>query len=135
MIIDASVAFKWLVEEDDSSVAIALLADGNLVAPNLILAEVGNALWKRIARGEMDDPAGAAAVLDQLPEMLTLTNDGELAGRALEMACEMRHPIYDCFYLAESERRGESLITADQRFLREVSATPYSALVRDLSAL
>ena len=135
MIIDASVAFKWLVEEEDSSVAIALLAEDTLTAPNLILAEVGNALWKRIARGEMNDPAGAAEALGRLPEMLALTNDSELAARALEIACDLQHPIYDCFYLAEAENRGETLVTADKRFLHKVADTAYSVLVRDLLAL
>lgn len=134
MVIDASVAFKWLVEEDDSAIAIGLLGHDSLSAPALILAEVGNALWKRIARGEMNDPGGAAEMLGRLPEMLTLTGDAELAPRAMVLACELDHPIYDCFYLAAAEQQAEVLISADKRFLRKAGNSPHSELVRDLAS-
>lgn len=134
MVIDASVAFKWLVEEEDSSLAIAMLSQGRLLAPQLLLAEVGNAMWKRIARGEMGDSEGAAVDLGSLPEIVTLISDSSLASRALELACELDHPIYDCFYLAAAEQQQAVLVTADKRFLRKTSGTPYAQLVRDLAA-
>ena len=91
MVIDASVAFKWLVEEDDSALAIGLLGHEDLLAPGLILAEVGNALWKRILRGEMNDPVGAAEMLGRLPEMLRLAADADLASayKARSPACHL----------------------------------------------
>ncbi len=67
--------------------------------------------------------------------MLSLINDGELAGRALEIACEVQHPIHDCFYLAEAENRGDTLVTADKRFLHKVADSANSALVRGRSTL
>jgi predicted nucleic acid-binding protein len=133
MVIDASVAFKWLVEEDDSSMAIALLSQDALSAPQLILAEVGNALWKRIVRGEMGDSEGAVADIGRLPEMVALMNDSALAPRALELACELGHAIYDCFYLAAAEHQGDVLVTADRRLLRKTAGTQYARFVRDLS--
>jgi len=59
LVVDASVAVKWLFEEPDSERAEALLAsageDGlKLVAPTILPAEVANALWKRMRRGDMD---------------------------------------------------------------------------------
>jgi predicted nucleic acid-binding protein len=41
----------------------------------------------------------------------------ELRGRALELAIELQHPIYDCFYLALAERERAPLISADKRLL------------------
>ena len=44
---DASVATKWLVTENLSSEAVAILgSDAELVAPDLLPIEVGNVLWK-----------------------------------------------------------------------------------------
>ncbi len=41
----------------------------------------------------------------------------ELANRALSLAIELQHPIYDCFYLALAQRENALLITADERLL------------------
>ena len=54
MLVDASVALKWFVPEADSETAVALLTDNQLSAPDLILVEVGNALWKAFRRGALD---------------------------------------------------------------------------------
>ena len=51
-VVDASVAVKWLVAEDQSDTADRLL-DGSheLFAPRLMASEVGNALWREISSG------------------------------------------------------------------------------------
>jgi len=48
LIVDASVAVKWFSAEDGADRAEALfVAEPDLAAPELILAEVGNAMWKK----------------------------------------------------------------------------------------
>jgi predicted nucleic acid-binding protein len=59
-----------------------------------------------------------------------LTPTIELAERATAVAIELRHPAYDCFYLALGERERTVLITADRTFLRKLQGKPYSRLVR-----
>jgi predicted nucleic acid-binding protein len=46
------------------------------------------------------------------------------------VAIELRHPAYDCFYLALAERERTVLITADRTFFRKLQGKPYSRLVR-----
>lgn len=58
-VIGASVAAKWLAPESDSPPAEALL-DDELIAPDLLFAEVANTLWKKRQRGEMDAVAASA---------------------------------------------------------------------------
>jgi len=41
----------------------------------------------------------------------------DLRNRALELAIELDHPIYDCFYLALAERERCPLVTADKRLV------------------
>ncbi len=58
-VIDASVAVKWFIPEPHSDRADGLLKDFLrqsivLTAPDVLVAEVGNTLWKRSAgRGEI----------------------------------------------------------------------------------
>ena len=59
VVVDASLAVKWLVEEDDSDKAHAVLQswvaqDITRIAPHLMPFEVANALHRRVLRGELN---------------------------------------------------------------------------------
>ena len=113
-VVDASVAAKWLAPEPDSPLAEALL-DDELIAPDLLFAEVGNILWKKYMRGEMDAAAAriGARLLLQVP--VQLHDSASLLADALTLALQLRHPAYDCFYLALARRVDAPLVTADRR--------------------
>ncbi len=52
LVIDASVAIKWVLAEPDSATAEALLTSGaRLMAPDLLVTEVVNAAWNAWCRG------------------------------------------------------------------------------------
>ncbi len=38
--------------------------------------------------------------------------------RALSMANQIKHPVYDCLYAALAEMRGAPMVTADEKFAR-----------------
>ena len=119
MIVDASVAFKWLVAEDDSPLAIMLLQREDLSSPFMMLAEVGNALSKRLRNGQMND-GGAAEKLTGLPKLVTLVDEAPYLGAALDLAVAINHSFYDCIYFAMADARGEPLVTSDGVFARKV---------------
>ena len=52
-VIDASVAIKWVCEEEGSDRAAALLDGRPLAAPSFWLVEAANALWRRARQGEL----------------------------------------------------------------------------------
>jgi predicted nucleic acid-binding protein len=133
MIVDASVAFKWLVEEPDSDIAISWLSHDSLKAPALIYAEAGNALAKRI-RGHELKPGGAAENLQRLTRMLTIVDEQPYLGRALDMAVALDHSFYDCLYLAVAEALGDKLLTGDTRFAVKCAASEWSALLHPWKA-
>ena len=55
IVVDASVAVKWLVAEEGSDAADRLLTDGDdLYAPRLMASEVANALWRKARLGEIE---------------------------------------------------------------------------------
>ncbi len=54
LVIDASVAVKWLHPEEDSGQATSLIeADYELFVPDLLISEIGNVLWKRSRRDNL----------------------------------------------------------------------------------
>lgn len=132
MIVDASVAFKWLTIEDGSDEAAALIGSGTLRAPTLLLIEVGNALWKKAARGEIADQPAFPAQLALVNSLVEIVDEAAVTPRALEIALAIDHPIYDCIYLALAERDGDQVVTADARFLGKLAETRFAPLAREL---
>lgn len=47
---------------------------------------------------------------------ITLTPCSGLLEAALTLSTQLRHPVYDCLYLALALRRNLPVITADRRF-------------------
>ena len=126
-VVDASVAVKWLVEEDHSDEATGLLGGGlRLVAPALLFAEATNALWAMHRRGEIsaDDMSDAVDTLRAAPVSLP-TPMLELAAAASRLGTDLGHPVYDCFYLALAIQTQYPVVTADKRFHDKVRGHPY----------
>ncbi len=126
-IVDASVAAKWLFEEEQTANARALFETGQpLVAPDLIFAEVGNVAWKRALRGEVTTEHARAAVR-ALPQLFSMTvESSDLLYAALELALQLEHPVYDCMYVALAERHDAALVTADRRLLEQLTGARWS---------
>jgi predicted nucleic acid-binding protein len=130
LIVDASVAIKWVVREDQSHLAADLI-EMDPIAPDLLRAEFANVLATKVRLGEISAEQALAAQADS-EAALTIVPSMGLAPRALEIALELSHPAYDCFYLALAETLDGTLITADTRFLRRCADTRYRDLVRPL---
>lgn len=132
LIVDASIAIKWSVEEEGADAAHALLRRKPLMAPDLIVAEVANALWKKCRRGEIAANQLAYAFETSLRLIDELVPTKDLAERALHTATELQHPVYDCFYLALAEVRGGTFITADTRLLTRLAQGGWKGAVEAL---
>lgn len=122
MIIDASVVFKWIAEEEGSDRALALIGQ-RLAAPLLMLSEVGNALRKKSVNEEIDPLVAFDEDLGRIALLVDLVDERVAVPRALAMSRALAHPIYDCVYLALAEIEGATLVTADVKFVRKVAQT------------
>lgn len=116
LVIDASVAVKWLVDEPGTDAAIALL-DEELHAPDLIYSEVANILWKKQVRGEVDPDIAAYSAEALTHVQMRVEPCALLAVDAVTLSVRLGHPAYDCFYLALARRVGAMLVTADKRLV------------------
>jgi predicted nucleic acid-binding protein len=132
-VVDASVALKWIVPEVLSDHADRLL-DGNddLLAPDLVLTEAANALWKKTAARELSSAEADRALATLITSGLALHATVPLLPRALRFAHRLRHPVYDCVYLALAEREDARLVTADARLLARAGRRRGRAQVVDL---
>lgn len=122
MIVDASVALKWVIREDDSDIAAALLRGSALIAPDLIFSEIASGLWRKWRRGEL---AAVPKLVGQLPSLLHVEPTAQLTVRAVEIAIALAHPAYDCIYLALAEALDDRVLTADRRFLAVCTGTAF----------
>ena len=129
VVVDASLAVKWLVEEEDSDKAHAVLEswvsqDITRVAPYLMPFEVANALHRRVVRGELSVGDSARMIARLLGSRLELHQPPTLHLRALELASQLSQPAaYDAHYLALAEEFSCELWTADQRFHRAAASS------------
>ena len=130
LVVDASVAVKWLVNEDDSVAADRLLtADYALYAPRLLVSEVGNALWRKVRAGELK-PGEVGAMAAAIVEMpLRWAADETICADAARIAVALDRSIYDCLYLALAHRLAGTLVTADRRFSNALAVTEHSHAV------
>jgi len=123
IVVDASVGVKWVLPETGSEGAAAIrTADDDLIAPSLAYAEIGNAIWRAVVRGDVPAAEARRDLKVAVSHYRRIIPLAELADRALELATRLRHPIYDCFYLALAERERCPLITADGRLIAAAKA-------------
>jgi predicted nucleic acid-binding protein len=107
-VVHASVAVKWFLPEGLSTEARRLLsAEHELLAPDLLRAELGNVLWT--ARGQLRD-------FSRVP--LEFHPAARWANPALALAIRHGVTVHDGLYLALAAGSGCRLVTADRR-LRE----------------
>lgn len=127
LVADASVVVAAVTPDSRKPVSQRALATADLVhAPELIVAEVANAGWRlyragRIVAEHQDSMSTDLADLIQVFHPLR-----PLASRAAEIARQLDHPVYDCFYLALAERLGCAVATLDTRLVARLDGTPFA---------
>jgi predicted nucleic acid-binding protein len=135
LVVDASVALTWfLSEEPHASRALTIAQDEPaLIAPDFLIAEVCDAAWRSVKLGRLSQPQ-ADAIAANLPHFFeALVSTTRLAPRAVAIAAQLDHPVYDCLYLALAEMERTRLVTADAHLVGKVRATPWAQWTINLS--
>src|SRR3990170_3236196 len=116
VVVDASIAVKWFVPEQDSEEALTLRDQHikgrlTLFAPALIIYEVANALRYRsdITKADLEHNIEALFQLD----MTLITPSSKSTAKATLTARRLGITVYDAVYVELAEDIGCKLVTAD----------------------
>ncbi|HET6615164.1 MAG TPA: type II toxin-antitoxin system VapC family toxin [Dehalococcoidia bacterium] len=126
VVVDASVAIKWLVEEPYSDEARTLLRDAltgyrDIFVPPLLPSEVTNAIFQQQRRARISAAEGDAALAGLFTIPLQLMAPDTLYRDALDLARRFGLPAtYDSQYLALARALDADFWTADRRLFNAI---------------
>lgn len=124
-VVDASLVVKWFVPEIHSEAARRWLgASHDYVAPDLLFAEAGNAVWKKVQRKELDATEARQLVVDLAHVAVETVATRSLLQDALALALTAGITVYDAMYLTLAARLETAVITGDDRFADKVAEHP-----------
>jgi len=122
---DSSALVKYFAKEEGWETVKSYILRG-VATLDLAIKEVGNALWKKVLRGEME-LNDAIEILTDLAKgyAIKILNQEEFLGEGLRLAVEQRITLYDALFIAAARRLRLPLLTADRlqaRAARKVGA-------------
>jgi len=130
-ILDASVIAAAFFKEQFQEHASTLLAsDCSPMAPGIIISEVGNVIWKRFRRGEIDEEEADQLLVDFLRVPLQITPSEDLIESALPIAMRTDRTVYDSLYVALAVKTESVMITADKRLINALAGSSLEKYVQ-----
>jgi predicted nucleic acid-binding protein len=115
LVLDASAAVRATLHPEETAWKRQLDRADEVLAPELIVAELCNAFWKYVLAGASSREEAET----YLQQALGLVNRTEplapMASEVLDLALHLKRPVYDLFYLALARRYNAVLLTADAK--------------------
>lgn len=134
VVVDASVALKWVIQEEGWAEARQLILDEVLIAPDLLFIECANVLWAKVRRGQILRPHAQAAMAAIESAPIRPVSSHLHASAAQAIAFDIDQTAYDSLYLAVALAERAVVVTADEALARAAEAHPaYRTLVRRLA--
>lgn len=135
LVVDASVALKWVLNEPGHLKARSIVGSARLAAPDFLMLECANALWATVRRKVIsgsDAAIGLAKIAAVAVDLHPITAH---VSAAQAIAFEIDRTVYDSIYVALALRLGAQVVTADVKFARAVeSHSVYRSFIRQLGA-
>jgi predicted nucleic acid-binding protein len=129
VVVDASIATKWLFAESDSPAAILLCLQWvrqglQPTAPSWFFCEVANVTMRRV-RAQAVSLADAQQGVREMARFVAVRHvDPSLSARAIELAIQFgQGAVYDAHYLALAEQLSCEFWTADERLWQATHPT------------
>lgn len=124
IIIDASVAIKWINKEIYSELAFSLLnkhiaGDQKIIVPGFLFIEVANALGTKSRSSEKDISEGLQFLFASNLHIYELINEDII--QAARKAKQYKTSVYDMLYAVIADKKNSLLITADEKFAQKVN--------------
>ena len=115
-VLDASAAVRLILGDPAAAAMAEQIREAAVVlAPELMLTEVANTLWKLQRAGHLADLDHQQLLADARDLVDRVDPDRHLQAEALALACHHDHPVYDCLYLTLARREAATLISLDRR--------------------
>ena len=135
-VMDTSAFVKYVLPEDHSDTVRRIIgrhlsSSLELTAPEYILTESANVLWKGVVRDNLqpDDAVRALRLLRQTG--LVLVPESQLLDDALLFASRTGITVYDALFCVLAQRQQVPLITADRPLVARLQSSPIQALTLD----
>ena len=123
-VVDASVAIKWYFPENHTEEAERLLKPGNeLFAPDLLLSEIGNILWKRFTASECPRNKAFTILRELQSHFLEIWEVVILSDEAFDIACRTKRSFSDSLYIALAVKTDCQMVTADLKLYNALKGT------------
>jgi predicted nucleic acid-binding protein len=130
-VVDASVVAKWFIPEVHSADALRYLDDANeLAAPDLLLPETANILWKKLRRHEIEWDVARRIARAVRTAPIRIQPSEPLMDAALDLAVRLDRSAYDSLYLVLAISGQCRLVTADRRLYNALQGGPCAGDVR-----
>lgn len=126
LIVDASVAAKWFIDEEYGEAALSVIQEGHqLHAPDFLLLEMDSIICKWVRRNAITPAEGrdVRKALRHYPirhHPFVSVLDG-----AYVIAARTGQTIYDCLYLALAAALRGRMVTADRRLYDALKSGPF----------
>ncbi len=130
LVVDASVAVKWYLRDEEYLSAADLLFDHHkagqveLAAPRQIRVEVASSFRRAALRGRISVPEVEDLVIDWMGIDLTLVDNEPLLLEATRLWIRHGCTLFDGLYIACAAQTQAPLVTADERLLRTIGNRP-----------
>jgi predicted nucleic acid-binding protein len=129
-VVDASVAAKWLLpaagegllDQANRLAALHVRRELQLLAPDLIEAELGNVLWKAVRRNRISQAEAGISLRNFAALAIQVVPTSDLLNQALQIAVDCDRSFYASLYIALALSTKTELITADERLVNALGS-------------
>jgi predicted nucleic acid-binding protein len=116
VVLDVSAAIEILLKKEKRELFDAeYRAAGWVIAPDLYVSELSNALWKYYKANALSHEECVQHVEDGIALIDDLFEAKELWKEALSESIKNNHSVYDMYYLILARRNDATVVTNDRR--------------------
>ncbi len=116
IILDTSAALHVALQAEHSAKLVQVLEQATQVlSPQFVRVELGNALWKYMRWQQMPLDQALQHWEDAIGLIDQLLDDAGLMPQAMSLAVRYEHSVYDMLYITAALQQGAQLLTLDKK--------------------
>lgn len=126
LVVDASVVFKWHVDEVDSDAAQSIRRSANSFAvPDLLFLETASSVCKDVRRGFLSSGRALEIIESIVDGPFVVYSHQALARDAVRIAIARDISPYDASYVALALSIRADFVTADRKLFNKLKGSPF----------